>query len=212
MNLKTLFTDLDGVIRSWAAQDGDIESRFGLPPGAIRSTIFAEHYLNDAITGVVSDAQWRQDAIERLQAAWPGADAAKAMTAWSAYPGSVQEDVMRLIREARQRLRVVLITNATDRLDADLLVLDLHREFDHVVNSSTVGIAKPDSGIFMHALEVCGISADEAAFVDDQAKNVEAARSLGIVSHRFEDTDALRRFLRGHGIISRNAGTSAEAH
>lgn len=49
-----------------------------------------------------------------------------------------------------------------------------------VVDSSAVGIRKPDPAIFRHALAEMGVDAGSAAFVDDMPANVEAARGVGM--------------------------------
>lgn len=53
--------------------------------------------------------------------------------------------------------------------------------FHHVIDSSEVGMRKPDPRIFELALERVGASAPErTVFLDDYEGNVEAARRLGI--------------------------------
>ena len=53
--------------------------------------------------------------------------------------------------------------------------------FDFVVDSSSVGIRKPDPRIFQLALERLGdISAGQVLFLDDYQANVDAARDLGL--------------------------------
>ena len=52
--------------------------------------------------------------------------------------------------------------------------------FDFVVDSSSVGIRKPDSRIFQLALERLGdIAPAQVVFLDDYQANVDAARDLG---------------------------------
>jgi HAD superfamily hydrolase (TIGR01509 family) len=53
--------------------------------------------------------------------------------------------------------------------------------FDILVDSSELGIRKPDPRIYRHTLaELGGVSAQEAVFLDDYRANVEAARRLGM--------------------------------
>ena len=52
--------------------------------------------------------------------------------------------------------------------------------FDFVVDSSDVGVRKPDPRIFQLALDkLDGIAASEALFLDDYSANVDAARQFG---------------------------------
>lgn len=54
--------------------------------------------------------------------------------------------------------------------------------FDFVVDSSEVGMRKPNPAIFHHALSVGGFTVDEVIFLDDFEGNVRAAEALGIRS------------------------------
>jgi putative hydrolase of the HAD superfamily len=53
--------------------------------------------------------------------------------------------------------------------------------FDAIVISGEVGMRKPEPEIFVHALDLLGVSAGEAVFVDDLEPNVRAAAALGLV-------------------------------
>lgn len=74
--------------------------------------------------------------------------------------------------------------------------------FHHVIDSSEVGLRKPDPRIFELALEkLGGVSPEQAVFVDDFEGNVEAARRVGLRGvHMTEDyaaaLDELRALLR----------------
>jgi epoxide hydrolase-like predicted phosphatase len=53
--------------------------------------------------------------------------------------------------------------------------------FDFVVDSSSVGVRKPDRRIFEIALQqLDGIPAEQVVFLDDYQANVDAARKLGL--------------------------------
>jgi FMN phosphatase YigB (HAD superfamily) len=52
--------------------------------------------------------------------------------------------------------------------------------FQGIVISGAIKMMKPEPEIFHHLLALYGLEADETAFVDDNAPNVEAARTLGI--------------------------------
>lgn len=49
-----------------------------------------------------------------------------------------------------------------------------------VVDSSAVGMRKPDPAIYHHTLERLGVAAANAAFLDDMPANVDAARAVGM--------------------------------
>jgi putative hydrolase of the HAD superfamily len=198
MRRGALLIDLDGVIRRWPlARDESIEDDHGLPRGSLRQAAFATERLQDAITGRVSDEAWRSGVVSVLERDHAGAHARAAVAAWSAHPGEVDQSTLATLQSCAAALRLVLVTNATSRLTADLRALGLIHLFHAVVNSSEVGVAKPEARIFRLALERAGVGAEQALFVDDTQANVEAAETLGILSHRFTAQEPLRSFLLG---------------
>lgn len=200
--LRALLIDLDGVIRLWRSQeDPAAEASFGFPPGSVRRVAFAPERLQPVITGQICDEVWRSQIRDQLALEFPEADAAAAVAWWSSPYGEVDSTVLELMGDCRSRAAVVLITNATSRLPDDLRRLGLDGAFDHVVNSSVVGAAKPDPAIFRAALAAAGAAVTEALFVDDTLGHVEAARRLGIAGHHYRGPEALRAELRTRGLI-----------
>jgi putative hydrolase of the HAD superfamily len=193
---RALLIDLDGVLRRWPAHDGALEASLGLPIGELRGLAFSAPLLTRAITGEITDEQWRAQVAADLKRRHPGVDAQVAVQAWSESPGEVAGDVLQVLEEEAAELRLVLVTNATSRLPGDLQALGLSDRFPAVVNSSVVGAAKPKVEIFQAALQAADCGADEALFVDDSVANVRAAQVLGIVSHLYVSPKSLRAFLR----------------
>ncbi|MEX1162464.1 MAG: HAD-IA family hydrolase [Nitriliruptor sp.] len=72
--------------------------------------------------------------------------------------------------------------------------------FERVLASHHLGVRKPDPVFFELLLAEVGAEPSEAVFVDDREVNVEAARDVGIASHRFVDAAGLRVWLEGLGI------------
>lgn len=62
--------------------------------------------------------------------------------------------------------------------------------FDVVVISGEVGMRKPERAIFEFTLEKLGLSAGQCVFVDDHARNIAAAASLGMVAVLHRDYEA----------------------
>jgi 2-haloacid dehalogenase len=71
--------------------------------------------------------------------------------------------------------------------------------FDALVISGLEGVAKPDRRIFEILLRRHGLRPERCLFIDDQARNVDAARELGIHALRFSSAAQLRRDLRALG-------------
>jgi 2-haloacid dehalogenase len=71
---------------------------------------------------------------------------------------------------------------------------------DGCVISGIEKVAKPDARIFEIMIERFGLDPARTAFIDDQPRNIAAARALGLVALRFESPPALRTELRGLGL------------
>jgi 2-haloacid dehalogenase len=77
---------------------------------------------------------------------------------------------------------------------------DFMKRFRHVVVSGRIGMVKPDPRIYAHLLEHAKQKAEHCVFIDDNAKNAEAATALGWhgITHRSGEETAAR--LRALGV------------
>ena len=90
-------------------------------------------------------------------------------------------DAVRAVRAAG--LRCGLVTNNVAEFgDGWRSLLPVDELFDEVIDSSAVGMRKPDPAIYRLALARVDARPAEAVFVDDMPGNVAAARALGITS------------------------------
>ena len=103
---------------------------------------------------------------------------------------AARPEVVSLARGLQERVWTGVISN-TDPIHADAIRQQLGDFGEHWVLSYEEHALKPDPLIFENALEISPVSASETLFVDDLAENVEAARQLGFVAHRFVSTKAL---------------------
>jgi epoxide hydrolase-like predicted phosphatase len=67
--------------------------------------------------------------------------------------------------------------------------------FDAFVESSVVGLRKPDPRIYRHACDAIGVAPSEAIFLDDIGRNLKAARELGMSTIKVDDPDDALREL-----------------
>lgn len=203
-----LVCDLDGVVRHFdTAAQAAVELRYGLSPGAISRACFSSPMLNEAISGRSGDAQWRAAAARQLTAV-VGARATEAVAEWSDLPVTLAADVLDLLAQVRRRHPVVLLSNATDRLPADLDRLGIAEAFDQIVNTADVGAPKPEAAAFEAAAAAVGtvlghpVRSGLIAYVDDTAGHVTAAEALGWRGHVFRDAMGLRSFLQACRLLS----------
>jgi putative hydrolase of the HAD superfamily len=80
-------------------------------------------------------------------------------------------------------LALAALTNNWAHEGAGVPGTDALRElFDVFVESSKVGLRKPDPRIYHHVCEALGVTPSEAVFLDDIGRNLKAARELGMAT------------------------------
>jgi 2-haloacid dehalogenase len=78
--------------------------------------------------------------------------------------------------------------------------------FDQILTSFDLGRLKADPGTFPVVLDALHRRADACLFVDDNPRNVEAARAAGIDGIVFQSADQLRRELARRGLLDGRGG------
>ena len=196
MTFDGVLCDLDGVLRRWPPMT-DLEQAHGVPPGTLAAAAFAPARLLPATTGRCTDEEWRAAVTADL--ATHTDRAAELVAAWSAGVGEIDPEVADILRTARRHGPVVLVTNATTRLESDVDRLGLGDHVDAIVNSARLNAAKPDPKIYLAAAEKAGGPPERCLFVDDSAANTDAAAALGMTTHHFTGAPGLRQVLVGRG-------------
>ncbi|MCT9009033.1 HAD-IA family hydrolase [Streptomyces rhizosphaerihabitans] len=187
--------DVDGVLRHWPADD-DIEQAHGLPAGSLAAAAFAPARVNPAITGEITDEQWRSNVAADLADTCGSRERARAaVTAWSGRAPFVDLELVALLTRVREVARVALVSNGTTRLEQDLARQGLDGVAHTVVNTARIGVVKPDPRIYRIAAERVGVTAERCLFVDDIAVNVRAAREAGMTGLHYRRIDDLRTAL-----------------
>ena len=75
------------------------------------------------------------------------------------------------------------------------------QRFREVVVSGRLKMGKPDPRIYQHLLTLGALDPRRTVFIDDSAKNVDAAAALGLHAIRFTDADDLERRLVALGLL-----------
>jgi epoxide hydrolase-like predicted phosphatase len=105
-------------------------------------------------------------------------------------PRPVMLEAIRRIRE-RGLLTAALTNNWTSReqeeAGQDPANRQLTPHFDAFIESSVVGLQKPDPRIYHYACEQVGVEPTEAAFLDDIGRNLKAARQLGMATIKVDE-------------------------
>ncbi len=113
---------------------------------------------------------------------------AARMMEYIAGAGSPRPQMLGAIGRIRERgLSVAALTNnwASEQREPSP-VRDL---FDVFVESSVVGLRKPDPRIYQHACSEIGVTPGEAVFLDDIGRNLKTARQLGMATIKVADPD-----------------------
>lgn len=195
-NIQAVVTDLDGVIRFFPPnRDLGIEQKFQLPSGAIGAIAFSPRLLLPAIKGIVPDELWRERIALELKAKFPRIDCTSAVKEWSNFPGEVAPDTLWFLRSLCSTIPLILLTNATSRLEEDLRKLDILRTFDRVMSSSLMGSVKPEAAAFNRVIKTLSLDPEAILFIDDAAENVAAAKGCGMQAIEYSSLPDLKQQL-----------------
>jgi putative hydrolase of the HAD superfamily len=104
------------------------------------------------------------------------------------HPNEPMIDYMRALRGRGYRM-AICTNNIREWEHLWRAKLPVDEIFDVVVDSSRVGIRKPDPRIYQITLERLGVSPAAAVFLDDLEVNCQAALELGIAAVWFQDND-----------------------
>lgn len=195
-----LLCDVDNVIRRYDnAALTAAEAAAGVPAGTTSRVAFAAEVAGPLVLGQVTPQEWTRGvaaAFVRTHADVPYDAALGLARALVASPFAVDADVVAVLRAVRDHATLVLVTNASVQLEADLVQLGLTDLAHHVVSSARVGVAKPDPRIYTIAADRAQAAPERCLFVDDTPANVDAARELGMAAVHFRTCADLRAAVR----------------
>jgi putative hydrolase of the HAD superfamily len=202
------------------------EARMGYPPHSIDLLLFGEvpeghdgdpvdgaddgtegpiHDFHLLETGSITFDAYLEGIVERAPAILGRELEPHAFLEFSLATGvRIQWPVVHELRRLRvQGVPLALLTNNVkefgDTWRSSFPVDDL---FDVVVDSSEVGMRKPDPRIYLHTCELTGVAPERSVFLDDNRDNVAASRALGIESVHV-DRDPRRTVAELRAILDR---------
>jgi putative hydrolase of the HAD superfamily len=113
--------------------------------------------------------------------------------------GDIRPQMVEALRRCKQAFRVACITNNMKHgegpgmarsADTAQAVAEIMTLFEHVVESSKLGLRKPDPRIYRHACDLLGVQPEECIYLDDLGINLKPARALGMRTIKVGDPDA----------------------
>ena len=116
--------------------------------------------------------------------------------------GDLRPEMLEAIRRCHDRLRTGLITNniaAMTEGDDNMLTM-VDGLFDVVIESSKIGIRKPDPRIYAMACDLLEVDASEIVFLDDLGINLKPAAAMGMTTIKVVDAaEAIRELEKAVG-------------
>jgi len=128
--------------------------------------------------------------------------------------GTVRPQMVEALRRCRQYFRTARLTNNINTGSGHGLpttqaraheVAEILALFDFVIESSKVGLRKPEPRFYELALERLGVQAAEAVYLDDLGINLKPARALGMTTIKVESArQALRELEQATSVPLRD--------
>ncbi len=172
--VEFIYFDVNGcLVRFYHRAFIQIARDYSVSPDLVEMAFL--HFNEEACKGQLTMTDFNHAIAKRLGI--PSID-------WSRYYLSSVEPMPgmdEVVQWAAKNYRIGLLTNIMQGLLRELIrrkvVPDLH--YDTIIDSSEVGLIKPDNAIFKLALERTGLTPDKLLLIDDTRENVAATESLG---------------------------------
>jgi FMN phosphatase YigB (HAD superfamily) len=178
--VKNVIFDLGGVVLEWNP-DRILEAYYSDPEvrALMKKQMFQHPDWLELDRGTMHETVVLQRASERTGR--PAADVNGLFQAVRESLHTKSDTVALLEKLYRRGVPLYCLSN----ISADIFEYLRERHsfwhvFKGIVISGAIRMIKPEPEIFQHLLALYGLDAHETAFVDDNAPNVEAARTLGI--------------------------------
>jgi putative hydrolase of the HAD superfamily len=204
-SIHALLFDFGGVLVEEGFRKGlyDLARGQGLNPQAVHKAAYDAIYESGYVLGRgTEDEFWR---LLRQKTGLAGEIETLRHTIAAQF--ALRPLMLALVRALRRQGYVTAIlsdqTDWLDRLDAEL---HFFQDFDKIYNSYHLGKGKRDPSIFDDVISDLGCTPRQVVFVDDDAGNVERARSRGLKTVLFLNEDQCIDDLEaavGHPILER---------
>lgn len=104
-----------------------------------------------------------------------------------ALQGELRPEMVEAVRRCAARLKTACLTNnfvvaAPAHVDREQQMIEVMSLFDVVVESSKVGVRKPDPRFYEMACELLGVEPEACVFLDDLGINLKPAKAMGMTT------------------------------
>ena len=186
MKYKAIIWDFGGVITSSPFDAfNEFEEVNGLPKDIIR-TINSENPDMNAWAQFESNSITidQFDDLFLKEAKAKGFDI-KGRDIIKLLKGSIRKNMVSFLKELKSDFKLGCITNnvkPSSEENTDNETKEAMSIFDHVIESSIVGIRKPNPEIYMMSCDALNVSPDQCIYLDDLGINLKPARELGMTT------------------------------
>ena len=186
MKYKAIIWDFGGVITSSPFEAfNQFEEANGLPKDIIRTinsenpdtNAWAKFESNSITIDVFNDLFLKEAKAKGFDI--KGRDIIKLLK------GSIRKNMVSFLRELKSDFKLGCITNnvkSSSEENNDNETKEVMSLFDHVIESSIVGIRKPNPEIYMMSCDALKVSPDQCIYLDDLGINLKPARELGMTT------------------------------
>ena len=196
--IRAVLFDFGGVVLSSPFEAfAHYERDNGLPDGFIRQLNATNHednawaHLERGDVDIEGFAELFEDEARR---AGHEVDAHAILALLS---GEIRPEMVEAVRRIKERgLGLAVLTNnfapppgAERSVERESALADVMALFDHVVESSKVGVRKPDPRFYELACQTVGIEPSEAVFLDDLGINLKPAKAMGMTTIKVTSAD-----------------------
>ncbi|MBP7811593.1 MAG: HAD-IA family hydrolase [Candidatus Moranbacteria bacterium] len=166
----------------------------------LRAVFFANnHYLN--VEKSMSWVELWQHIAREADRSERQSDIARFIDEWDRNQ-VVDKNMIRLIGELRTNgYKIGLLSNYAEGLRERLTLQGIARCFDAIGISSEMGAMKPQPEAFLQFCDTLEVRPQELVFIDDSAKSLASAETVGYTPILFRSFDKLRHELSALGVI-----------
>lgn len=191
--IRAVLFDFGGVLsRSPFEAFASYEVEAGLPEGFLRGLNATDHHDNAWARLERGERSLEEFATEFEREALEAGHRVDAAHVLGLLGGELRPAMIEVVRRCRETYLVGLATNnfaALDRERTSPVVAEVLGLFDEVVESSRIGLRKPELGFFHACCTRLAIEPSEAVFIDDLGVNLKPARQLGMTTIKFVSED-----------------------
>ena len=201
MPIKTVAFDFGGVLtcspfsplEAYAAE-------LGLPPTTFNAFFRADPKMQELLVGETTTREFLKYVCRETEARHGlRIDIRRLGAASDLGTDGILPAMAELVADVHRRCQTILLTNNAQGAGwREAFPFEL---FDHVLDSSVLGLRKPDPRIYKELIRVAGCRAEEIVFIDDWEENLPAAADLGIATIVFAGADGCRATLTEWGAV-----------